>query len=166
MKVSELMSVPAVVCTIEEPLSRAAQLMWDHDCGAIPVVATDGRLLGIVTDRDVCMAAWTKGQPLHSIAVATAMSRQVFSCHAQDTVEAARRTMREKRVHRLPVVDDSNRPIGLLSTNDLARQPMRSPNDDREFTQTLATICQPRVAVALERVAKRPALVVHAMAPT
>ena len=53
----------------ERLLARAAQLMWDHDFGALPVVDADGRLVGMITDRDICMAAYLRGQPLHDISV-------------------------------------------------------------------------------------------------
>ena len=143
MKVTELMSVPAVTCGVNDQLSSAAQLMWDHDCGALPVVGTDGRILGVVTDRDICMAAWTQGHSLHAIPVATAMSKQVFACRAGETLDAVRRIMREKRIRRVPIVDEANRPVGMLTMNDLARQSARSGSAEKELAQTLAAICQP-----------------------
>ena len=57
MHVSELMSHPVVMCPADATLDQAARLMWEFDCGTIPVQDTDGRLVGIVTDRDICMAA-------------------------------------------------------------------------------------------------------------
>ena len=144
MRVNELMSAPAVTCGMDDNLSCAAQLMWDHDCGALPVVGGDGRIIGVVTDRDVCMAAWTQGRSLHAIPVATAMSKQVFSCRAGETIDAVRRIMREKRIRRIPIVDEADRPVGVLSMNDLARQSARSGSAERDLAQTLAAICQPR----------------------
>jgi CBS domain-containing protein len=128
MKITELMTQPAVTCSTSDDLDCAAQLMWEHDCGALPVVDGDGRTVGVITDRDICMAVWTQGRTLPTIPVRAAMSKQVFACRADDTLEAVRRTMQEKRIRRVPIVDAENRPVGMLSLNDLA--------------QTLASSCQ------------------------
>jgi len=147
MSIQDIMSTPAVTCRETDTLSRAAQLMWERDCGAIPVTDEAGALVGIVTDRDICMAAYTKGAPLSAIPISDAMAKQVFSCHADDPLEAAERLMSEKQIRRVPVVDGDNRPVGLLSLNDIARYAVsaRKRNGiDREVTQTLAAICEPR----------------------
>jgi CBS domain-containing protein len=158
MKVSELMTAPAVTCRPDDTLACAAQHMWDHDCGGLPVVNSDGCLIGFITDRDICMAAWTQGCTLHSIPVATAMSKQILACRAHDSVDAVRRTMREKRIRRVPIVDDANRPVGLISMNDLARQSAGSGKSEREVLQTLASIGEPRLARPLDS-ARTPGLV-------
>lgn len=141
------MSEPAVTCRASDCLNTAAQLMWEHDCGAIPVTGDDGQLVGIVTDRDICMAAYTRGATLHDIAVSDAMARNVFSCQAGDSLDAAERLMSERQVRRLPVIDRDQRPIGMLSLNDIARSAASSRKKnglEREVVQTLAAICEPR----------------------
>ncbi len=90
MTVRELMTTPVISCTIGDTLGHAARLMWDHDCGAVPVLGAEGKLFGIVTDRDICMAAWTQGKELHAIPVTSAMSKQVYWCRDGEAVEAAR----------------------------------------------------------------------------
>lgn len=147
MNVQEIMSKPAVTCHPSDSLNTAAQLMWEHDCGAVPVVNDDGAVIGMITDRDVCMAAYTRGTSLQAIPVANAMATSVFSIHGQDSIEAAERMMSDKQVRRLPVVDGDNRPVGVLSLNDIARYAAstRKKNGlDREVTQTLAAISKPR----------------------
>jgi CBS domain-containing protein len=159
MRIEQLMSQPAITCRMNDTLSTAAQLMWEHDCGVMPVVGEDGHLTGILTDRDICMAAYTRGQPLHEIPASAAMSKQVFSCSPQESIDAAERLMSKMQVRRVPVVDRDSRPIGVLSLNDLARHAAatRSRNGlDRETVETLAAICQPRA---------RPPQVVHVAGP-
>lgn len=159
IRIEQLMSQPAVTCSVNEMANEAARLMWENDCGVIPVVDGDGRLAGIVTDRDLCMAAYTRGQPLHEIPVSSAMSTQVFTCSPQDSVQAAERLMSKMQIRRVPVVDGDNRPIGVLSLNDLAREAAsgRSKNGiEHETVATLAAICQPRA---------RPPQVVQATGP-
>jgi CBS domain-containing protein len=146
MRVEQIMSRPVAMCRSSDSLHSAARLMWDHDCGALPVTDDDGKLVGMVTDRDICMATYTQGRAPQTISVWDAMAKQVFSCHAADSLEAAEHLMGEKQVRRVPVVDDGNRPIGLLSMNDLARQGASSKKKDAQYEvlQTMATICQPR----------------------
>lgn len=147
MKIREIMNKPAVICRQDDTLNVPAQLMWERDCGAIPVADGEGRLVGIITDRDICMATYTKGSTLQGIPVAEAMAGQVFSCHEGDSLETAEGLMSDKRVRRVPIVDSENRPVGMLSLSDIARHAAatRQTNGlDREVTQTLAAICQPR----------------------
>lgn len=118
MKVADLMMRSIRACIIHESVNAAARIMWEHDCGCAPVVDGRGRLAGIVTDRDICMAAYTQGVPLEAIPVERVMSPKVISCSRSDTLETAHQLMRTHEVHRLPVVDSRGRPIGILSLSD------------------------------------------------
>ena len=84
MKVRQVMSREVSVCGQEASLSEAAVLMWSRDIGFLPVVDGERRLIGIVTDRDACMAAYTRGQPLSAIRVDLAMAKKVHVCHEED----------------------------------------------------------------------------------
>ena len=160
MQVKELMSQPAVSAPAASTLDQVARLMWEFDCGVIPVVNDEGRLAGVITDRDVCMAAYTQGRALAAIPVSTAMARSVASVHADDLVESAEALMRESQVRRLPVLDAEDRLVGVVSMNDLARLASRARRSavDRELVRTLAAICQPRGAAVDDRAstARRP----------
>ena len=148
MHVKELMQRPVVVCSIDDSLNEAARLMWEHDLGSVPVVDRDGRLAGIVTDRDICMAAYTQGRAPGAIPVTSAMTPNVLCCHIDDVVDTAEQLMREGQVRRLPVIDNDGRPIGMLALNDLARlaASARRSGIERELVQTLAAICTPRLS--------------------
>lgn len=147
MKVDQLMTQPAVSCRTDDTLGTAARLMWDHDCGVVPVVNDAGSVVGIITDRDICMAAYTQGVPLHSIPTRTAMAREVFTCRPDDGVEGVERLMRDKQIRRVPVVDGDGHPIGMLSLNDIARGATSGEENNgfgRDVTELLAAIGQPR----------------------
>jgi CBS domain-containing protein len=149
MRIQELMSKPAVTCSQDDSLNIAARLMWEHDCGALPVLGEDGKVVGMLTDRDICMAAYTQGKPLAAMRVASAMARQVHFCLASESIEAAERLMTDKRIRRLPVLDEEGRPVGVLSLNDLARGASSEGGGNgaqRDVARTLAAICQPRRA--------------------
>ena len=156
MKVQELMSVPAVSCKEEDSLDRAARMLRDRDCGAIPVVDSNDSIIGVITDRDICMAAHTTGRLLADISVAEITSGNVFSVDSSDTVQHAEKVMREHQVRRLPVVDHSDRIIGMLSLNDIARAGQREAAQTArsrrlssdEILQTLAAIGEPRAGRA------------------
>jgi CBS domain-containing protein len=146
MYVKDIMSHPAVTCPTSSTLDQAARLMWEFDCGVVPVVDDAGHVCGMVTDRDICMAAYTQGQPLSAIPVTTAMAREVVAVHTDESIEHAEGLMRASQVRRLPVLDGENRPAGVVSLNDLARLSARAKKSavDRELVQTLAAVCQPR----------------------
>jgi CBS domain-containing protein len=147
MRVSEVMTNPAITCPMGSTLNAAARLMWDYDIGAVPVVDFEGRLVGVVTDRDLCMAAYTQGRRLDEIPVDTVMAKDVLACHMNDSVDAIEALMQSGRVRRIPVVDNDRRPVGVVALNDLARLAARARKSvvDRELIATLAAICEPRV---------------------
>ena len=149
MRAQDLMSHPAVTCHVNDPLSIAAHLMWEHDCGAIPVVRDDGQLAGIVTDRDLCMAALTQGRRLDEILVNAVMATHVVTALPDQTVDEVVRLMAEHQVRRLPVIDAEHKPVGVVSINDLAiesAQPdTRMVDGPAKIARTLAAVCQRRV---------------------
>jgi CBS domain-containing protein len=148
MQIAQLMTRPPSTCRPDESLHCAAQRMWERDCGVLPVVDEEGAVVGMVTDRDLCMAAWMQGRPMHEIPVRVAMSKRIFSCHAAETLQAAQRVMGLRQVRRVPVVDDDERLLGVLSLNDLARETIRTrqrnPAGEHDFVLAMATICEPR----------------------
>jgi len=151
MQVEHLMSKQVVCCSPEDSLSRAAQLMWDHDCGCLPVCTGNGasRVSGVITDRDICMSALFQGRQLAELKVADAMSRQVYTCRPTDSLADVERIMSEARIRRLPVVDAEGSLVGMITLADLAREAERESTYPRraisgqEIGLTLASICQP-----------------------
>jgi len=152
MNASELMTTVVKSCGTNDNLQRAAQIMWETDCGVVPVVDGDGRVAGMITDRDICMAAYTQGQPLWQIPVSNAMAKQVHGVRENDQLEAVETLMQRVRVRRVPVLDGDGRLKGILSMNDLARHAHRSAGrktnglSGDSIVQTLAAICEPTAA--------------------
>lgn len=148
MRVQDLMSHPAVTCHVNDPASIAAHLMWDHDCGIIPVVRDDGKLAGVITDRDICMAALTQARSLDEILVNSAMATHVISAAPDLRLADAERLMAKHRVRRLPVVDADGKPIGMISMNDLTIESVQPDTEMKHgpthIAHTLAAICTHR----------------------
>jgi CBS domain-containing protein len=149
MKVSSMMTSDVGTCVQDETLDKAAKIMLERDCGVVPIVEgrDSDRLAGIVTDRDICMAACTTGRMLGQISIDEAMTKNVTSCRASDEMDAAEQLMQQAQVHRLPVLDDSNRLVGMLSIADLARASSRGAKagvTPVEIGETITAIRRPR----------------------
>jgi CBS domain-containing protein len=149
MNVADLMTRDVTCVRANEPLSIAAELMWSCDCGAVPVLDDQGeRVVGMITDRDICMATWTQDSAPSSVPIHRAMSRELFSCSPRDTLANAERVMQKHQVRRVPVIDDDGRLVGILSLADVARRADGAPRtkdlDPDDVASTLATICAPR----------------------
>ncbi len=153
MEVVQLMTSEVKLCKADETLNRAAQLMWERDCGFVPVIASngDGALIGVVTDRDIAMATYIQGKPPLAIPLSRVISRKPISCHVGDDIEKAEALMRKNQVRRLPVVDPDGHVVGILSLNDIIRELRREKGAGRKselssesLSATLGAICEPR----------------------
>ena len=119
MEVKEVMTSEAVSCTPETSLASAAGLMWEHDCGVLPVVDDVRKVVGVITDRDICMAAAMRPRPASEISVSEVISGEVYACRPEADVREALNIMRREKVHRLPVVGTDGELQGILSMNDI-----------------------------------------------
>lgn len=151
LKVRDIMTRDVKACRPDDTLDDASRIMWDHDCGSVPVIDMDSKVVGIITDRDICMAAHHRGAPLGSIAVGEAMSDNVLTCNGLDTMDVAENMMQRRQVRRLPVIDYEGRLVGIVSLNDLARRlNPNAPRSDgptwKEVATTLAAVSEPHRA--------------------
>jgi CBS domain-containing protein len=119
MKVKELMTTAVATTPPNANLARAARLMWDRDCGVLPVVDATGHVMGMITDRDICRAVTTHARPASRIAVEEIASHHVYSVTPEDDAETALQAMTAHQVRRLPVVDAGGHLKGILSMNDI-----------------------------------------------
>src|SRR5262245_22325956 len=123
MKVRDLQTSDVHSCGPDTNLAEAAQIMWECDCGVVPVVDDQRKLVGMITDRDIAIATTTRSLAPADIRVRHVMSTgQLYSCRPDDDVRAALTTMGEHRVRRLPVTDRENHLVGILSLNDLVKR--------------------------------------------
>ncbi len=150
MKVQEVMAKTVWTCRSGDAMSTPARLMWEHDIGAVPVLGAGEAIVGIVTDRDLCMCAYFMGEPLTAVPVDHAMSKVVCTIEPGQTLEKAEDLMRSKQIRRLPVVD-AGKLVGMISLGDLARAAQaRKAITASEVNATLAAIVEPRrVAAAM-----------------
>ncbi|HEY6080093.1 MAG TPA: CBS domain-containing protein [Polyangiaceae bacterium] len=131
-RVRDVMTQGVVTCSPSDSLNRAAQQMWECDCGAIPIVDQAGKLLGMLTDRDICMAAYTRGLPLSELSVSGAMSTGIVSCRPGDTLRTVMDAMATHQIRRIPVLDDAGILVGIVSLADVARLAQAPSLESRE----------------------------------
>ncbi len=154
MNIASVMARSVLTCRPESPLSEAAKIMWENDCGSVPIVNGDGTAVGMITDRDICMAAYTRDQPLSQMPVSSVCSKRLVALRESDSIDTAERLMQQHQVRRLPVTDKQGRPIGMVSLNDLARN-VRSGQRGADLNAegvvaTLAAIGTPRAIATAE----------------
>ena len=118
MKVEQIMTASPETCRSDDNLAEAVELLWKADCGALPVVDHAGRVAGILTDRDICVALGTRNARASDVRVGSVMRVNVQTCGPKENVLTALSRMTDHRVRRLPVVDDADRLVGMLSLND------------------------------------------------
>jgi CBS domain-containing protein len=119
MKVKEIMTQSAVCCNPETNVGAAVELMWVRNCGMLPVVGADQKLVGIVTDRDICIAMGTRNRLAGELNVGEIATKNVFTCAQDEEIHDALLTMAGKHVRRLPVVNSKGIPQGILSMDDV-----------------------------------------------
>lgn len=145
MIVKEVMKTAVVACAPENDLSSVIDTMQQHDCGFLPVVDSQGAVVGVVTDRDVCLAGITKHRPLTRVSVKETMSHPVFSCFAEENLKTVLMTMAKHRVRRLPVLNKSGHLEGVLSIDDIVQAPHRrgGPTAD-DIVTAMKAVCARR----------------------
>jgi len=159
MKVKEIMTANALkYCTPETNLHNAAQSMREANCGALPVVDKNKKLLGIITDRDICLSlAQNTDKTIEKRTVGEIMTRDVKTVRATDEISEAYRKMREKKISRLPVVDEEGSLQGILSLNKLLNHSVDKGREAiGDVNATGENLMKTLQAVAKRREAKLP----------
>jgi CBS domain-containing protein len=119
MKVKEVMMGTPYYCQPGTNLGVATELMWNANCGFLPVEALDGKVIGVVTDRDICIALGTRSRLAGDVLVSEVMSGKLCSCAPDDEIHVALQTMKDGRVRRLPVVAKDGSLVGVISMDDI-----------------------------------------------
>jgi CBS domain-containing protein len=144
MKVENLMTRSPKTCAPDSTLADAVLAMAEARCGVLPVVEL-GKVVGMLTDRDACIAlAREDGRP-SEVLVESAMSRDLHYVKPDDTHSRALQLMRRWRVRRLPVLSSDGTLRGIVAIDDLALQATSSGEDRPSWADLVATfqaICE------------------------
>jgi CBS domain-containing protein len=134
MLVRDLMTRGPKRCTPTTNLAAVTELLWRGGCGALPVVDSAGKVLGIITDRDICVALGTRNRRPSELVAEQAMSREVATCRATDEIHAALEIMRSRKVRRLPVLNENGKLEGILCMSDLILDARHDDGTRPEFS--------------------------------
>jgi CBS domain-containing protein len=157
MKVKEVMMRTPYACHQETNLGTATELMWKGNCGFLPVLDSTGRIRGVLTDRDICIALGTRNVPAGTLTTGEVIHDKLFTCLPDDDVHDALQVMREGRVRRLPVITADSKLVGIISMHDilLHAEPARFGKEPElssdEVVRTYRAILQKELPVAARK---------------
>lgn len=148
MKVKEVMTPNVKAIWITESLADAAKLMWENDCGVLPIIKDGRKVIGLITDRDICMGATMRDTHPAAISVEEVMTGQVYAVSPEDNIDQALEVMQQHQIRRLPVINPEGELEGILSMNDIvlhakaADAAARDAIDYGDIVKTYQAICQ------------------------
>lgn len=161
MKVQDAMMGTPIFCSPETNLGSAIELLWGRNCGILPIVDAKQKVIGVVTDRDLCVALGTRNRLPGQITVGDVATGEVHSCRRQDDIHEALQTMAKKRVRRLPVVNEEGVLEGILSMDNVvlhtesAGRGRKPELSDEDVVRALREIYGPQVPQLVEAHAAR-----------
>jgi CBS domain-containing protein len=152
MKVKDVMTPNVKTIWLTESLADAAQLMWENDCGVLPIIK-ETKVVGLITDRDVCMGSAMKGRNPSAISVEEVMTGQVYAVSPEDNIDQALQLMQQHQIRRLPVINPEGELEGIVSMNDVvlhAKAPDAAGDSIGyvDVVKTYQAICQHPVPAA------------------
>jgi CBS domain-containing protein len=155
MKVADVMMRTPASCTAEMNLAAAVETLWTRNCGMLPIVNSEGKVTGVITDRDICIALGTRNRPAGQITVSEVQPGRLFSCNADDDIHTALAIISGAKVRRLPVIDKQGKLQGILSLDDVVlhangsttgRAPELSSNEVIEYMKRVYQSGLPELA--------------------
>lgn len=144
MKVKEIMTPNATAIWLTESLADAAQMMWENDCGALPIIKDGRKVIGMITDRDICMATAMRNANPSGVSVEEVMTGLVYSLNPEDEIDDALKAMQEHKIRRLPVINAEGELEGILSMNDVVLNATETGDSIAygDVVKTYQAICQ------------------------
>jgi CBS domain-containing protein len=150
MRVNDVMTKSVASCGPDTKLAAAVEILWSRDCGLLPIVDADQRVLGVVTDRDICVALGTQDRVPSQVKVKEITSGRVVDCKPEEDLRKALTRMAEAKVRRLLVTDAEGRAQGILSIDDviLHTETVETKKNlelsPAEVVNSLKSVCAPR----------------------
>lgn len=157
MKVQDVMMGTPVFCAPDTNLGAAVELLWNRNCGILPIVDAQQKVTGVVTDRDLCVALGTRNRLPGDIKVGEVASGNIYSCKPEDDIHAALDTMAKQKVRRLVVVNKQGTLQGILSIDDVVRHAeaggLGRPTElsHGQIVETLQKVCSPELPQVASR---------------
>ena len=159
MKVKEIMTGSPSMCDLNESLAQAAKTMWETDCGVLPVLKDGKELVGLITDRDICMAMAMRECSPAVVSAEEVITGEVYSVEPEDEIQKALQVMEQHQVRRLPVVSPEGELEGMLSMNDIVLQAQENTDGNAQevsyadVVKAYKAICEHRAPLQMEAAA-------------
>jgi len=156
MRIRNVMTKDPCCCLPDEPAVKAASIMRQEKAGIVPVIdnAQSRRIVGVVTDRDLCMNVVAESRHPNEVAVKDCMTTRVVTCSANDSVERAMQLMQENQIRRIPVTDENGGLLGIVALGDLVS---RGTPKSTQTHETLKVVSMPTDAASKPRAESRKA---------
>jgi len=139
LRCRDIMTRNVTTCSSDAPITEVARIMRDEDIGAVPVIGTDGKLAGIITDRDIIVSGLNSDKEDAELRASDCMSTDLFTANQNDRIVEVINEMGDHKVRRVPVVDSRDRLVGIVSMADIAIE----TNKDMELAAALKNVSQP-----------------------
>ncbi len=147
MKVKKIMTSDVGFCSMNDNLSKAVEIMRQRDCGAVPAVDDEMKPAGMITDRDIALAAFTQNRKPSQIKIADLTGKRILSCQESDDAEDVLKKMRRAKVRRLPVTGEKGALVGIVSLADFI---LKAPKLKKKVYSVFKSIAKPRPIVLKE----------------
>ena len=150
MKVKDAMKTDVGACSTEDSLMKAADVMRLRDCGVVPIIDDEKNVVGMLTDRDVCLAIAARNRKASDVKTKNLLKGKAITCLADDDLESALRKMRKYQIKRLAVVDTDNKLVGILTISDFLLSVRKDKSLKKKIYTTIKAIAKPRPIVLRE----------------
>ncbi len=150
MKVRTIMTTDIGFCNLTDTLTKAAVIMRHKDCGVVPLVNEEKRIVGMITDRDICIAAGERNQKLSTMKSEEMIKGEIVSCKVTDKIETALKKMRKNQLKRLPITGKNSELVGILSITDILLSRRINKKLKKQIFRTLQAIATSRPIVLKE----------------
>jgi CBS domain-containing protein len=120
--IRQFMTKDPAVCKVSDTLYDAVRAMQEYNCGAVPIVDANGKCVGIITDRDICLQVVLENNEARKTSLNEVISGEIFACTPDDEIEEVLELMERRQIRRIPVIDTEDRCIGIVSQADIARK--------------------------------------------
>ena len=137
-------------CNPGDNLAKAAEIMWQKDCGVVPLIDEEKKVVAMITDRDICIAAGTQNRKIADISVNEMIRGEIFDCAADDDIETALKTMKKHQLKRLPVTGNYSELVGILSITDVLSSRRKNKKLMKKLYSTIKAIGAARPIVLKE----------------
>ena len=150
MKVKDVMKTDVGFCSADDSLMKAAELMRSRDFGVVPIVDADKKVVGMLTDRDLCLAVVARNRKASDVKCKELVSGQAIVCAPEDKLEDALKKMRKHQIKRLAAVGENGEVVGILTVADVMLAVRKDKNLKKKIYATLKAVAKPRPIVLRE----------------